>query len=179
MSVASTKLGEDIDSTPTQAKKSRCRAVSMEPKHNHVPGLEALEAVNGLYQKLKDTQSEEARLKQENEDLVKGLQSYEKELQRLRTDLHLEREKAEKAQRKDDLDARRIEDNLSVVLGTLKNFSSAAYDLMPLLDVLSDAPDIQYDESTEKLFQLMKQYKERKGDYDKSKSRSEPLQRPD
>lgn len=171
MSTTSTKIGEDFETTPTQTKKSRPRAVSMEPKQAAFPGFEALEAVNGLYQKLKDSQAEMAELRQDNIRLVGQAQSCERELESLRSEVEMLKEKAKRAQNKDMVDARKSEDNLNVVLASLRNFSSAAYDLMPLLDVLSDAPDIEYDDNTEKLFQIMKQYKEKNGDH-KPKSKS-------
>lgn len=179
MSVTSTKIAEDLDITPTQAKKPRSRAVSAEPKHAQIPGLEALEAVNGLYQKLKDSQAEVSQLRQDKERLVGELQNCEKELQSLRTELHVEKEKAKKAQSKDNSEARQAEDDLHEVLTSLKNFGSAAYNLMPLLDVLCDAPEIQYDEHTEKLFQLMKQCREKQAKHDKTRSKFGPCHRPD
>lgn len=176
MSTTSTKIGDNLDSTLTQARKPRSRAVSLEPHQSNLPGFEALEAVNGLYQKLKDAQTDIARLKQENARLVGEAQNQDKELQRLQAEVHVERDKAKKAQQiqnKDDLEARRIaEDNLSAVLVSLQNFSSAAYGLMPLLDVLTDAPDFEYDEATERLYQIMKQYREKSGSCEMNKPTS-------
>lgn len=168
MSTASTKISEeDPGRTPTQAKPTQSRTASVEPKQFHLPGFEALEAVNGLYQKLKDSQDENEQLRQENRDLTKEVQDYKKQVRTLQAELQTEKEKYKAAQMVQDkinqAAHKTAEEKLSTVLASLRNFSSAAYKLMPLLDVLTDAPDIQYDESTERLYEIMKQHNEQSG----------------
>lgn len=174
MSTTSTKIAEDLDATLMQARKPRSRAISVEPGPAQVPGFEALEAVNGLYQKLRNSQNDIADLRQENAKLIEEVRIHEEEIEGLRSELRVAKEAAKKAQNKDTVDARRSEDNLRSVLASLRTFSSAACDLMPLLDVLSGAPDIQYDEETDKLFQIMKQYREKKEGSSQTKFKSEP-----
>lgn len=170
MSTASTKI--DDDNTPTQAKPIRSRIASLEPKQFHLPGFEALEAVNGLYQKLKDGQDENERLKQENRDLYKEMQEQEKQIRDLRAELQAEQEKIKTlyASRDKVNQASRIttEDNLNTVLTSLHHFSTAAFNLMPLLDVLAGAPDLEYDEATEKLYTIMKQHN-KQGEFEEHK----------
>ena len=51
------------------------------------------------------------------------------------------------------------EERLSVVLSSLQGFGNAALRIMPLLDVLTGAADIEYDDGTEKLYQALKGFK--------------------
>lgn len=67
---SSTALTEDDDATPTQPKPSQmARGASSDIKTSSVPGFEALEAVNGLYQKLKESQDAIGRLQLEIREL--------------------------------------------------------------------------------------------------------------
>lgn len=176
MSTASTKINDDC--TPTQAKPIRSRTASLEPTQFHLPGLEALEAVNGLYQKLKDGQDENERLKKENRDLNKEIQDQQKQIRDLRAELQAEQEKTKAlhtAREKTSHAAQKnAEENLNTVLDTLRNYSTAAYNLMPLLDVLAGAPDIEYDEATEKLYAIMKQHNKQGEFQELAKLRTEP-----
>lgn len=167
MSTASTTINQDSNCTPTQAKLSRSRTASVEPQQLRLSGFEALDAVNGLYQKLKDSQDENDQLKQENRRLTKEIQDHKKQIRSLQNDLQAEKERTKAAQlaqeKIDQAVHKTAQENLNAVLNCLRNFSSAAYNLMPLLDVLTDAPDIQYDEATERLYKIIKQHNEQSG----------------
>lgn len=68
---SSATLTDENDATPTQAQSTHAvHGTSVEPKAFSIPGFEALEAVNGLYQKLKDSQADVDRLLRENQELI-------------------------------------------------------------------------------------------------------------
>lgn len=46
---------------------------------------------------------------------------------------------------------RDAEARLDTVIESLRSFSTAAHRIMPLLDVITDAAEIEYDDATEKL----------------------------
>jgi len=46
---------------------------------------------------------------------------------------------------------RDVEARLDTVIESLRSFSTAARSIMPLLDVITDAAEIEYDDATEKL----------------------------
>jgi len=67
---SSATLTDDNNATPTQSKPSQvARGTSVDVKTSSIPGFEAIEAVNGLYQKLKESQDEIGRLQLENQEL--------------------------------------------------------------------------------------------------------------
>lgn len=176
MSTSFTKI--DDDSTPTQTKPIRSRIASPEPKQLHLPGFEALKAVNGLYHQLKDGQDENERLEKENRDLNIEIQNSKKQIRDLRAELQTEQEKTKALQlaREKTTQAahKDAQENLHTVLDTLRNYSTAAYNLMPLLDILAGTPDIEYDEATEKLYAIMKQHNKQGEFQELAKLRSEP-----
>ena len=46
------------------------------------------------------------------------------------------------------------------MIEALLSFTTAAHSIMPLLDVITNAADIEYDDSTEKLYQVLKIHQE-------------------
>lgn len=116
-----------------------------------------------MYQKLKDSQAEIDQLHRENENFVTDLQKEKKLVDNLQAELRTEREKTsrtQKASENENLQARQnAEADLKTALDSLRGFSSAAFNLMPLLDVLTGAPDIEYDDKTEKLYRIFKKHK--------------------
>lgn len=162
-STSSSAVFVDYDATPVQARALANRVESAASKQAAVPGLQALEAVNSLYQKLKDSQAEIEHLHHENEDLSMELLKQKKLAENLQADLETEKEKVNKMQRAHEQEALSLchDDgiDLKTTLDSLRSFSSAAFHLMPLLDVLTGAADIEYDDNTEKLYQVFKKHK--------------------
>lgn len=160
---ACVNLTNNQDATPKQSCRSR--TASLEAKRFQLPGFEALDAVNGLYQKINDSKAEIERLDQEKQALLQDLRNRDKQIKCLQTSLQTESDKLKRlqqAQNAEDREGRRVYgEKLDAVLDCLRNFSSAAYNLMPLLDVLTDARDIEYDEATEHLYEVMKEHRER------------------
>lgn len=173
VSTSTTTLHEDLDATPTAAKPPRKRTtsvsstVSLEPKQLSIPGFEALEAVNGLYQKLKDSQAEIEKLHAENERLMLQEKRLSSSITTLQAELKTEKEKVKKVQQAHEKEAEAAqkdsEKRLNDVLSSLRSFKSAASNIMPLLDVLTGAADIEYDDATERLYRVLKDHKEQTG----------------
>lgn len=162
-STAPSTVIEDTDATPTQTRSSRSTGTSINPKQTPLPGLEALEAVNELYIKLKDSQTELQQLQEEKETLLTLNHELDTKVSMLQSELKAEKDKLKRlnsAQNKEAEMARKdIEQRMKVVLNSLQGFGSAALSIMPLLDVLTGAADIEYDDDTEQLYQIMKQYR--------------------
>lgn len=173
VSTSTTTLNEDLDATPTTSKPPRKRTtsvsstVSLEPKQPYIPGFEALEAVNGLYQKLKDGQAEIEKLHVESERLILQEKRLNSSIATLQAELKTEKEKVKKVQQAHEKEAeiaqKDSEKRLNDVLSSLRSFKSAASNIMPLLDVLTGAADIEYDDATEKLYRVLKDHKEQSG----------------
>lgn len=162
-STAPTTVVEDTDATPRQPKSNRSTGISADTKHAPISGLEALEAVNELYTKLKDSQAELRQLHEEKETLLTLNHELDAKISALQSELRAERDKLKRTQSTHNKEAemarKDVETRLEVVIQSLQGFGAAALRIMPLLDVLTGAADIEYDDDTEKLYQVMKQYR--------------------
>lgn len=88
-------------------------------------------------------------------------------MENLQGELKTEKEKVKKIQQAHEKEAIKAqgdaEERLNTVIESLRSFSTAAHTIMPLLDVITDAAEIEYDDATEKLFEVFKaQQKEHK-----------------
>ena len=175
---SSTLKNEDSDVTPTHAKPMRKRTMSVQPQQAGIPGLEALEAVNELYQKLEDTQNELDGLRLENKRLSLQEEKYRGQVENLQAEIKTEKDKVKKVQQAHHNEAAAADhsgkDRLDAVIASLRSFAPAALKIMPLLDVLTDAADIEYDDATEKLFQTLKDHKEQDSKASAAKAKKEP-----
>lgn len=128
-----------------------------------IPGFEALEAVNSLYQQLKDSRSEIDHVNRQHDNLSLELQKQKKQVESLQAELKLEKERSSNIQKGYEREVHKLHqvsrDDLTTILSSLRHFSSAAHNLMPLLDVLAGATEISYDEDTEKLYQILNRHK--------------------
>lgn len=160
MSSTASTMVEDHDATPTLSKPSRKRTTSVELPNYPIPGFEALEAVNGLYQRLRDSQTEIERLSKENGRLVLQEQASSAMVGSLQAELKTEKDKTRRAQQAQEKEAEathhHAEKRLSEMVTCLQSFGSAALKIMPLLDVLTGAADIEYDDAAEKLYRIIK-----------------------
>ncbi len=95
----------------------------------------------------------------------------------LQGELKSEKEKARKVQQaheKEDERARAdTEERLHIVIESLRSFSTAAHGIMPLLDVITDAADIEYDDATEKLYKVLQAQQENGKQNSQAKCKSE------
>jgi len=164
-STSSTTVADESDTTPTQPKPFKAQTMSVESKTSSIPGFEALEAVNGLYQQLKDIQAEVDRLQFENRQLSLEARTWEKRVENVQCELKSEKEKTKKVQQAHEKESGRAkrdaEEKLSTVVESLRSFSPAAHSIMPLLDLITDGAEIEYDDATEKLYQVLKTQQEK------------------
>lgn len=168
ISTTATTLQEDDHTTPPTIKPTRKRTTSVgtsssEPKQHAIPGLEALEAVNSLYQKLKDSQVEIDNLRADTERLTLQEKRSHATIATLQAELKTEKEKVKKVQQAHERQAEAAhkdsEKKLNDVIASLRSFAPAALKVMPLLDVLTGAADIEYDDATERLYRVLKDKK--------------------
>ena len=164
--VVSSTAVEDPEVTPVQPRSRNIRNTTVELIQPIVPGLDALEAVNGLYTKLKESHLELETLRQEKEHMSTQNHALGSRISDLQAELKTEKDRAKKlasvsTQGKEAEVARKdAEERLTTIVEALKSFRSSALKIMPLLDVLTGAADIEYDEATERLYQIVKQYKD-------------------
>lgn len=90
-------------------------------------------------------------------------------METLQGELNTEKEKIKKMQQAHEKEAGRArrdaEDRLNIVGQSLRSFRTAAHGIMPLLDVITDAAEIEYDDATETLYEVLygQQEKDKQG----------------
>lgn len=160
---SSTAVSTVCDLTNAKMRSVHAKGYPTFTKQPILPGFEALEAVNSLYQQVKDKHSEIVHLNRQNETLSLDLQKQKKMVETLQAELESEKEKSSNIQRNHEKEVHKLrqvsEADLTTILASLRHFSAAAHNLMPLLDILGGATEISYNEDTEKLYQIWNKHK--------------------
>lgn len=142
----------DPDATPKQK--------SHKPEESApivMPGFEAIEAVNGLYQKLKASQNLVNDLQRENRCLLESTKTNEQKVHKLEEELRSANHRLDEVLREQQREkSSMLEEKLNSVVASIRYFKDAAHGIMPLLDVITEAADIEYDGATESLYQILK-----------------------
>lgn len=156
----SSRSDEFANSTLTLHERNTTKDVIQDS----VPGFEALEAVNALYQNLKNSQAEMLRLHEENKNLLMQKRESELRIEKLEVELRTEKDRITRAQQAHEAETNvartEAEDRLQTVIASLRSYGSAALQIMPLLDVLTDATEIEYNKATEELYQILREHRQ-------------------
>lgn len=166
--VSSVAREVDHDATPTQPMSITPFMSFTDQEPPCVPGFEAVEAVNSLYQKLKDSQLQIDSLQREKDVMLAEARKEKKRAESLQVELKAEKNESRKlrqAQAKGtNISQADMQKRLERVLNSLRSFRAMAHGIMPLLDVITDAADIEYNHAAEILYQELRQQDERQNE---------------
>lgn len=153
---------EDCESTLIQPTRRDEEDLSEERRQVPVAGFEALEAVSGLYEKLKENNAELERFSRDNHRLIEQEELYKSQIEKLQAELRIERDRVRRLQNAYEKEVsaalKGAEKRLHDICTWLRSYSAAASRITPLLEALTGVADVKHDREAEEWYHFLKEH---------------------